>query len=129
MVGGVIVSAFGGWNAALTALVVCMVVDYSTGIAVAIAGKSKKTEKGGLSSTVGMRGIIKKIVIMLLVLVSAQVDSVMGTHYIRDAVCIGFVLNEILSIIENAGLLGIPLPAALKNAVDLLKTKSGEKKE
>ena len=63
----------------------------------------------------------------MLVLVSARLDLTLGTSYIRDAVCIGFMVNELLSIIENAGLLGVPLPAALKNAIDILQNKNERK--
>lgn len=60
---------------------------------------------------------------LLLVVVAVRLDVMLGTSYVRDAVCIGFCCNELLSIIENAGLLGVPLPVALKNAVELLQKK------
>ena len=60
---------------------------------------------------------------MLLVLISAQLDLILDTTYIRDAVCIAFSCNELISILENAGLMGIPMPAALKKAIDLLQSK------
>ncbi len=71
---------------------------------------------------------MKKCVVLMLVLVSARLDLTLGTSYIRDAVCIGFMVNELLSIIENAGLLGVPMPSAIKNAVELLQNKDNKNK-
>ena len=61
---------------------------------------------------------------LFYVLVAAQLDSLLGIDYVRDAVCIGFIANEALSIVENAGLMGIPLPEGIKRAVDVLKTSA-----
>ena len=57
---------------------------------------------------------------LLIVLVAVRLDLLMGTDYLRDAVCIAFIANEALSIIENAGLMGVPLPEMLRNAIDIL---------
>ena len=111
---------FGGLDFALATLLIFMGVDYVTGLMVAAAGKSPK---GKLSSKVGWKGLAKKCVILLLVLVAAQLDVVLGTSYVRAGVCIAFLCNEVISILENAGLMGVPLPAALKNAVELLQKK------
>lgn len=119
-VGGLIAGLFGGWDSALATLLIFMGVDYVTGLMVAAAGKSPK---GKLSSKVGWKGIAKKCVILLLVLVAARLDVVLGTSYVRAGVCIAFLCNEVISILENAGLMGVPLPAALKNAVELLQKK------
>ena len=62
-------------------------------------------------------------VVLLLVLVAAQLDVVLGMDYVRAGVCVAFLCNEVISILENAGLMGVPLPAALKNAVELLQSK------
>ena len=97
-----------------------MAVDYVTGLIVAAAGKSPK---GKLSSKIGWRGLAKKCVSLLLVLVAAQLDVVLGMDYVRAGVCVAFLCNEVISILENAGLMGVPLPAALKNAVELLQSK------
>ena len=69
----------------------------------------------------------RKGMMLLIVLVAVRLDLLMGTDYLRDAVCITFVANEALSIIENAGLMGVPLPEMLRNAIDILG-KSAEKK-
>ena len=117
LVGSFIAALFGGWDSALATLLIFMGVDYVTGLMVAAAGKSPK---GKLSSKVGWKGIAKKCVILLLVLVAARLDVVLGTSYVRAGMCIVFLCNEVISILENAGLMGVPLPAALKNAVELL---------
>ena len=120
LVGSFLAALFGGWDSALATLLIFMGVDYATGIIVAAAGKSPK---GKLSSKVGWKGLAKKCIILLLVLVAAQLDVVLGTPYVRAGVCIAFMCNEVISILENAGLMGVPLPAALKNAVELLQKK------
>ena len=66
---------------------------------------------------------MKKLVSLLLVLVAVRLDIPLGTSYIRDAVCIAFVANELLSITENAGLLGVPLPTVITKAIELLQSK------
>lgn len=120
LVGSFLAALFGGWDSALATLLIFMGVDYVTGLMVAAAGKSPK---GKLSSKVGWKGLAKKCVILLLVLVAARLDVVLGTAYVRAGVCIAFLCNEVISILENAGLMGVPLPAALKNAVELLQKK------
>lgn len=64
----------------------------------------------------------------LIVLVACRLDAVMATSFVRDAVVIGFICNEAISIVENAGLMGLPIPAALTKAVDILKQRSEEQK-
>lgn len=126
--GSLIAGLFGGFDASMVTLIAFMAIDYVTGLIVAAVRKSPKTDTGGLSSRIGLKGLAKKCVVLLLVLVAARLDITLGTSYIRDAVCIGFIVNELLSIIENAGLLGIPMPAVLKNAVELLQDKDGRNK-
>ena len=58
---------------------------------------------------------------LLYVLIAARLDMVLGVEFIRNAVCIGFIANEVLSIVENAGLMGVPMPSMIKKAVDILK--------
>lgn len=126
--GSLIAGLFGGFDASMVTLIAFMAIDYVTGLIVAAVRKSPKTETGGLSSRIGLKGLAKKCVVLLLVLVAARLDITLGTSYIRDAVCIGFIVNELLSIIENAGLLGIPMPMAIKNAVELLQNKDSRNK-
>lgn len=126
IVGSFIAGLFGGWDTALVTLLLFMGIDYITGLAVAACGKSPKSDTGRLSSKIGWRGIAKKCVSLLLVLVAVRLDITLGTSYIRDAVCIAFTVNELISITENAGLLGVPLPEILTKAIDLLQSKGKE---
>lgn len=128
-IGGAIAAAFGGWNAALLALIIFMAIDYFTGVIVALVfHRSPKSDSGGLNSSVGFKGLLRKIAVLLIVVVANQVDILIGTTYVRDAVVIGFCANEIISVLENAGLMGIPIPSVLLKTIDVLKNK-GEKKE
>ena len=123
VVGSFIAGLFGGWDTSLITLLLFMGIDYITGLAVAACGKSPKSDTGRLSSKIGWRGLAKKCVSLLLVLVAVRLDITLGTSYIRDAVCIAFTVNELISITENAGLLGIPLPTVITKAIDLLQSK------
>lgn len=127
MVGSVITSLFGGWDAALVTLLIFMLIDYVSGFMVAgVFHASPKTENGALESKAGWKGLCRKGMVLLIVLVANRLDIVIGTTYIRDAVCIAFIANETISIIENAGLMGIPIPTVIINAIEILKQK-GEK--
>ena len=120
--GAAIASFFGGWNGAMTTLVILMLIDYVTGIIVAgVFHNSPKCSGGALSSAVGFKGICRKFVILLIVVVACRVDLLLDTNIIRDATCIGFCANELVSITENAGLMGIPLPRKLVEAIEVLR--------
>ena len=116
--------AFGGWDEAMAALIICMAVDYISGSVVALVfHNSRKTASGSYNSGYGVKGLCKKGLMLLFVLVAVQVDRVLGSAYVRDAVCIGFSANEVLSIIENLGLAGIPMPQAVVKALEQLQNK------
>jgi toxin secretion/phage lysis holin len=123
IVGSFIAGLFGGWRNSLVTVLLFMGIDYITGLAVAACGKSPKSDTGRLSSKIGWRGLAKKCVSLLLVLVAVRLDITFGTSYIRDAVCIAFTVNELISITENAGLLGVPLPTVITKAIELLQSK------
>lgn len=124
LAGGALAQAFGGWDTGMTTLLIFMAIDYLTGLLVAgVFHSSPKSESGSLESKAGWKGLIRKGCTLLFVLIGARLDMVMGTTVVRDGVIIGFLLNEVISIVENAGLMGIPLPAALTNAIELLKNK------
>ena len=125
VVGGFVAMAFGGWSDALITLIVFMALDYVTGLIVAgIFKKSKKSENGALESRAGFKGLCRKGVALMIVLVAVRLDIIMHTTYIKDAVIIAFVANESISIIENAGLMGIPVPGIIARAIDVLRNES-----
>lgn len=125
IVGSAIAALFGGWDEALMTLVIFMVIDYVSGLIVAgVFHTSKKTESGTLESRAGWKGLCRKGVTLLFVLVAHRLDMAIGVDYIRNAVIIGFMANELVSIVENAGLMGIPLPKVIQNAIDILTEKS-----
>lgn len=124
MLGSLIAGVFGGWDGAFITLLIFMAVDYLSGLAVALVfRKSPKTKSGGGSSSVGWKGLCRKGMTLLIVLVAYRLDLVLGTEYIRDTVMIGFIANETISITENAGLMGVPLPKVIQRAIDVLNDK------
>ena len=126
-IGALISSLFGGWDQALATLVIFMAMDYVTGLIVAgVFHTSQKSENGALESRAGWKGLCRKGVTLLVVLVACRLDLITGTNFIRDAVIIAFICNETISIIENAGLMGIDIPPALTAAIEVLKKKSDD---
>lgn len=123
--GGAVAAAFGGWDAGLMTLIIFMAIDFASGLVVAgVFHKSRKTESGTLESRTGWKGLCKKAMTLLFVLIAHRLDIVLGTSYVRDTVCIGFMVNELISIVENAGLMGIPLPAVIQKSIDILTKKA-----
>lgn len=122
IIGSFISTLLGGWDTGLATLCILMAVDYITGWIVAgVFKNSEKSENGGLSSSAGFKGLAKKGVMLLFVLVAYRIDLTVGSTYIRDAVIIAFIANEVISITENAGLMGIPIPSVIIKAIDVLK--------
>ena len=114
-------AAVGGWDHAIITLLTFMVIDYITGWVVAVVfKKSHKTDSGGYSSAIGLKGLCKKCMVLLLVVVANMLDVQLGANYVRDGVCIAFIVNEVMSIIENAGLMGIPVPDVITKVLDVL---------
>ena len=111
----------GGFDTPILALIICMGADYVTGLIVAgIFHASPKTAGGGLDSRVGWKGLARKFVTVLIVVVANLADVLLGLHYIRDAVIAAFCANECISILENAGLMGIRSPRVLTEALEKL---------
>ena len=129
LVGGFIATLLGGWDSALSTLVIFMGVDFVTGVVTAAMGKSKHSDSGTLNSKAGWVGLAKKFCILLMVVVGVRIDILLDTNYIRDTVCISICLNELLSIVENMSLMGVPFPPAMKKAIDVLQTKVGRAEE
>lgn len=126
-IGALIMSLFGGWDAGMTTLLIFMCVDYITGLLVAgVFKNSQKSETGALESRAGFKGLCRKGMILIYVMIAYRLDLMIGTDYIRDAVMIGFCANELVSITENAGLMGLPLPQVIVKAIDVLKSKSND---
>lgn len=129
-VGSGIAALFGGWDTGLVSLLVFMGLDYVSGLVVAgVFHKSNKTDTGSLESKAGWKGLCRKCMTLVFVLVSYRLDLIIGTNYIRDAVIIAFIANELISLVENAGLMGVPLPAIIVKAIDILQKKSEESEE
>ena len=114
----------GGWDTAVQTLCLFMLVDYISGLIVAgVFHNSPKTEDGTLESRAGWKGLIRKGYTLIIVVVANRIDLQLGTTYIRDGVCIAFMCNELISIIENGGLMGLPIPQILTNSIEILKEK------
>ena len=128
VIGGMISQAFGGWDAALVTLLLFMAVDYLSGLIVAgVFQASDKSTSGSLSSVACWQGLLKKGMTLVIVLVAARLDIVLGTAFARDAVVIAYVVNETISIIENAGLMGLPVPDVIMQAIEQLQGKNEQK--
>jgi toxin secretion/phage lysis holin len=115
--GAVVGYLFGGWSVLLQILLAFVVIDYITGLlASGVEGK--------LSSKVGFKGIAKKLMIFCLVAVGHLVDKAIGEgDVIQNSIIFFYIANELLSILENAGRTGLPVPDQIKNTVQILKGK------
>lgn len=123
LAGSALAELFGGWDMALETLLLLMAADWITGglLLPAVFGKSPKSPNGALESRAGWKGLCRKGMTLFYILIAARLDRLLGMDYIRNAVCIGFIANELLSIVENAGLMGVPLPAMIRKVIDILK--------
>lgn len=130
IIGGMVAKLFGGWTEDMITLIIFMAVDFVMGLIVAgVFHKSNKSQTGALNSHAGWRGLCKKGVVLLFVLVARRLDILLCTDYIRTTTIIGFIANEFLSIIENTGLMGIQMPKAITNAIEILKHKGNGESE
>ena len=128
VIGSAIATLFGGWDAGLATLLIFMALDYVTGLIVAgVFHNSTKTDTGTLESKAGWKGLCRKCMTLIFVLVAYRIDLILGLDYIRNAVIIGFIANELLSIVENAGLMGLPMPEAITKVIDVLKKEPDKK--
>lgn len=118
--GGAISFLFGGWSPLLGILFALVVIDYISGV---IASGTE----GRISSKVGKRGIGRKILIFAMVSVAHLMDQVTGHHFLRDGVIFFYMANEIISITENVGRAGLPVPDKIAQAIEVLKGKEKKK--
>lgn len=121
-VGASIASLWGGWDSAVVTLLIFMGLDYLTGLIVAgVFHRSPKSPGGTLESKAGLKGLLGKGGVLLVVLIAARLDLLLGTAFVRDAAVIAFLVNEGVSLTENLGLMGVPIPEAVKNAIEALR--------
>lgn len=121
VLGAYITHFFGGVDTLLVVTGIVMGFDYVTGVIVAVVfHNSPKTATGGANSMVGFRGICKKLVMGGMIGVANLLDMALGVDFIRAGVMYAFLANESISIIENAGCMGIPIPNVLRKAIDIL---------
>ena len=124
---GAIISFFTGIPVIMWVLIGMMTLDYITGLITGALGVSNKTEGGKLSSRAAFEGLVKKGVVMMLVLLAVLVDvavansSGMSFNAVTGATCLWFIASEGVSVIENAAELGVPVPAILTRALEILK--------
>lgn len=124
-VGGLLVNQLGGWDGTLAVLVGFMTADYITGMLVAAVFKrSGKSESGALSSRAGFTGLCKKCFILVFVWIGVMLDKLLAVEFTRQAVCLFYITNEGLSILENAGLMGFPYPPKIKAMLEALKEEN-----
>ena len=121
---GAIAGWFGGWDVMLQVLVGAMIIDYVSGWIVAIMGHSIKTESGHLDSNVAWKGLLKKGLALLVVLLGSMLDKAIGQSVFRDMAVWFYVANEGLSILENLALAGVPFPEGLKRMLEQLREKN-----
>lgn len=125
--GGFVAHLMGGFDGLIKALILAMAADYISGLIVAGVFKaSPKTANGRLDSIIGWKGLAKKAMTIMLIMVANAADEVIGVHWIRAAVTVGFFCNEVLSLAENAGHMGLKIPAPLINAIEELAKKTEE---
>lgn len=117
----VIVEALGGWDKSLELLIVVMVADYVTGVLCAATGNSKKSN--GLNSQIGFKGLCKKVAMLVAVWVATSLSRTTNFTEIREVFIFGFISNELISIVENFGLMGVPLPHKIMDIIEVLKER------
>lgn len=126
LLGGIVSAVIGGWDLALETLAIIMALDYVTGLIVAgVFHKSPKSEGGALESKAAFKGLCKKAMIIVIVVAFHQADRLTGKTFFRDGACWAFFLAEMISVIENVGLV-YPLPSFVQKALDWFREK-GEK--
>ncbi len=123
--GGLIAKLLGGWTSDMVTLLIFMAIDFITGLLVAgVFKNSNKSDTGALNSKAGWKGLCKKCLTLFFVIIAHRLDIELGINYIRTSAIIGFIANEAMSIVENAGLMGMPLPKIITRAIEVLKEEA-----
>ncbi len=119
VIGATITHALGGWDVMLQIMVSLIALDYILGVSVAIFNRV-------LNSDVGFKGLFRKMVIFALVYLAVLLDRAIGSDFIRSLVILFYIANEGISVLENAGKLGVPYPPQLKDVLIQLRKKVEE---
>lgn len=132
---GAVISFFTGIPVIMWVLIAMMTLDYVTGLMTGMMGVSSKTEGGKLSSRAAFDGLMRKIMIFLVVILSVLVDLAVqygaGVTFnaVTGATCLWFIASEGVSVLENAAELGVPIPGILRKALEVLQDSSGDAEE
>ncbi|MCD9023192.1 phage holin family protein [Cohnella silvisoli] len=123
LLGAAVSFSFGVWNEPLTFLLVLMAIDYFTGVVAAVR------EGSGLNSNIGFWGLFRKGLILLVLLIAHRLDLLLGIDIVMGASVFFYIANELLSVIENYGRIGLPLPDRLRRIVRVLRDRAGEEED
>ena len=128
VIGASVACFFGGLDKGLQILIIFMFIDYVTGVLVAgVFGNSKKKNSNGkLVSCIGWKGLIRKVLTVVVAIMAHLLDDYLGTSFIQDLTVISFLSNELISIVENLGLCGVPIPKVILKAIDILNEKANK---
>lgn len=123
VIGGIVINVLGGWDMWLASLIFLICTDIVVGLIKSFLCKSDKSKSGGLNSKHMFRGGIKKMLILVMIAIGTMLDGIIAPDetYIRSVVAGYYIANESLSILENIGACGVPLPKFLFNVLDALK--------
>lgn len=117
LIGGAITFLFGEWSQLLSLFLFVIILDYISGLSASVI------EGKGLNSAVGYKGLIKKFAIILIIALSYQIDKALGLDVIMSGTIYFFLANELISVVENYGRMGLPLPDQIKKVIQILKEK------
>ena len=121
---GIVSALIGGWTLALETLAIIIVLDYATGLIVAgVFHASPKSAGGALESKAAFKGLLRKVGIIIIVIAFHQLDRLTGKTFFRDGACWAFFIEEFISVIENLGLMGLPMPSFVIKSVEWLRKK------
>lgn len=124
VVGALVYLAVGDITAELSTLLWLMLLDILTGFLVASVFKaSRKTTSGALSSKEMLKGFVRKVGMLILVAIAYRLDNMLNVNYLKNATTIALIVEECLSLVENIGLMGIPIPKFISSAIDVLNSK------